>query len=729
MLNIKKKSLFTFMCFSMSMACTEEALALVHTYPNSDLGSPCSVARTLQYCVNGVATSDIIEIATNTPIVLSRLDLSEKRNLTIRKADGYKPIINAEIYFNYSSSIPVQLTLEGFQAKSIEGTVQQIGGAVIKLRNLDIINHQAPDSAYIRIEGEETVRLTIEAYNNRITGTSSGNLVDFINVGGGMEINASFNTITNNGGTASAGMYAGYLLSRDGVGSADGNATFFGNTLRGNFVLGGIYVDTDDSNPSRSPLATPLSRTRLSMRAYNNVIVCNQHLIGESFTSGISILPTYSGSFPSSLGLRTWIFHNTISGCGQGIVTKRLPGKNFGVASGYIDSNLIVTPLGVGLDIAALDSASLLSSPGAGLANDYNLTIATRNTVPAGPNDIPYTAGDPLLFSMYEPRLVEGSIAIDSGNNVGGSASFFRTDLRENNLPKLDADGLKRFKGSRYRPDVGAYEYGNTSFTVVRDSVNANGSSTDLNHEALNSRPMASSFVTHAYPSHIASGVYSVSFSEFSGLWSANRLTNNDQPLPVGNNHHVFAPAASEDIFTHPITYPSIADTLLPFLSDVDHPSLNGLPNQFVLVSQTVRPGSMQNLNPVALNYGALNGHWRLYNINQANMQVGATYDFYVQEPSPNAFRMKRPDGVPLVRKIVIDHPLINNTACANIQITRVSSGGGALNVIGDRIVYEGNRWFIYSDGDGIAQGEEFNVLINPAQIAECKLFSDSFED
>ena len=109
-------------------------------------------------------------------------------------------------------------------------------------------------------------------------------------------------------------------------------------------------------------------------------------------------------------------------------------------------------------------------------------------------------------------------------------------------------------------------------------------------------------------------------------------------------------------------------------------------------------------------------------------MQQPLGFNIYAQEPSPNAFRVTATSGnLDSGQQVRLDHPLLDNTPCARPQVTRLL---GAGPVIGNfDIYYGGGKWWIFGYG-GIGLGEQFHVLVDPAQVFDCtdRIFADGFD-
>jgi hypothetical protein len=107
-------------------------------------------------------------------------------------------------------------------------------------------------------------------------------------------------------------------------------------------------------------------------------------------------------------------------------------------------------------------------------------------------------------------------------------------------------------------------------------------------------------------------------------------------------------------------------------------------------------------------------------------MPVGAGFSVYYQQPSPNAFRVEMQNAGIL---LTIDHPLLNGTPCARLIATRMWPGSAASNHF-DAYYYTAlQRWAIFSYAT-MPAGTQFNVLVDPAQVAECtdRIFANGFD-
>jgi hypothetical protein len=122
---------------------------------------------------------------------------------------------------------------------------------------------------------------------------------------------------------------------------------------------------------------------------------------------------------------------------------------------------------------------------------------------------------------------------------------------------------------------------------------------------------------------------------------------------------------------------------------------------------------------------------WYVANADQATLPIGTSFDVYSQPASPNAFRVSVMMGAFLY---VVDHPLVNHVACAELHVTRVTGPFAPVATADFAVDY--NRggsydgyWFIRSPVPFPAQ-TQFDVVIDPAQVAACTdvIFADGFD-
>ncbi len=677
---------------------TSPAMAVLRTWPGS---APCN--GTLQACIDGAANGDFIDIATANPID-ENLNLYE-RSLSLRAAPGFAPNLAPGRWISATTSSligDVTVRISGISLHDAYVSVRYsgTGTGTYDLRDLELEQSGGGASTYIEVEAAAgSVDATL--YDNRIRGVPASlnhGLLRLNNRGAVLDAQVYYNQVNSMlpGYTEGAGIFV------DETGGGSGTVKLHANTVRGAFSRSAIWISEGLFSSTASSFGA---------RIYSNVVVGTGNV---DFNNGRGIgLVVNEGSIDAQ------VINNTVSNAYEGVTASQWSGGGSGASiSGVVNGNLLVANHGL-----------FFNQPlAAGVTNDYNLINATSNNgLTLGSHTITAPAG---LVAPTMPRLAAGSPAIDAAD-----ATTLGLGIIINGLPVTDADGLRRLKGpSPLKPDIGAYEHGDASFlhTATADSIS--GHITRIDDPATNGLPAVDPFAT---PNFTAGGIgppvtFNLPYGTYyaSGQW---RLFNEDQvtPMPVGAHFNLFVPAPAGSgggVFRHVATSTNTS----AWSTQLDDSSVNDKPDRIVLVAQNYTAGAVYNPHPVGVYYFAFGGPgaWFVIDLDQpsgVDMPDGAGFSVYAQEPSPNAFRATKPTGGS-GNELVLDHPLLNDTPCAQPMVTRMWSGAA---ISGNFDVYYTNgRWRIFSYGSPIAVGDQFNVLVNPAQVEACSdvIFADGFE-
>jgi hypothetical protein len=214
------------------------------------------------------------------------------------------------------------------------------------------------------------------------------------------------------------------------------------------------------------------------------------------------------------------------------------------------------------------------------------------------------------------------------------------------------------------------------------------------------------------------------------GAWT---IYNEDHATAVapGKAWNVFVPGAGSGAFTQTVS----AANSGPWYSRIDDTSTDNQADRILLVRHDYSLDGMYENHPVSVFYwptatGGTN-QWYVANADQATLPIGTSFDVYSQPASPNAFRVSVMMGAFLY---VVDHPLVNHVACAELHVTRVTGPFAPVATADFAVDY--NRggsydgyWFIRSPVPFPAQ-TQFDVVIDPAQVAACTdvIFVDGFD-
>lgn len=658
------------------------------TWPGA---APCDT--TLQACVNAAADNDWVRIATHEPIT-SNLLITSKR-LTLVPADGYRPVfrnayITASNGAGFNGDIRARLERLRFEQGGVRATYSGTGTAVFEFRQLEIT--AAPGTSGLTISSQGgSVEATV--YDNRISGGpthSWSGLLDLrASQGGTLEADVFYNRVSRSpsGDGTGAGIFAQY----SGAGT-DGTVKLHGNTLRGHFRTAGILV-AEGSGDNVAPAS-------VNARLYNNAVIGTGHANSQGIRLGVT-----NGA------INVQALNNTVTRVARGIEAGLwASGATSGTMTGMLRNNLVVADVAIsisdGLGSGLSNGNNLVNGPTYGLAMD-----ASTITAPA------------RLISHVDARLAPDSPAIDAGDNAS-----LALGLIVNAMPNADADGLRRFKkktpatSGSARVDVGAYEYGDFSFSHEATLANTSGHLTNLTHPAINNQAAANLFAT-PYFAGIAGG-QPVGTWEFSGGWALYNKTS-AHTMPVGARYNVFAAGAGSGVSRH-VTTPENISGALSELNLADNPNL------IVLAMQNYNAGPIANPNHTGILYFGLGGSgtWFVLNLDTAQpMPANVGFSIYAQAASPNVFAVDATaSNMSNSNTLVLDHPLLNGNPCAQPVITRVFTHIDGANFDMEYSLLQ-KRWVIF-DYDGMPVGSRFHVLVNPAQAETCggEIYSDGFE-
>ncbi len=660
------------------------AQAAIRDWP----GSP-GCTGTLQACIDAATDGDRIRIAQDAAID-ENLMLAD-RSLTLGAAPGFVAQFVPGRWIEVTGSAAagdLTVTLEQMRLAGGHVLVRYDGSGTghFTLRSLNV--DAGSGDPGIRVEAGNGSSVDALVYDNRVQGLPAhvnAGLLEVATDGGHLVVRAYYNHVTSSAPAAVDG--AGIYVDVGEGGS--GEVKLFANTVRGGFFRGGIWV-------SEGLFATAPST--FSALAYNNVVVGT----GTGDLGGTCI-----GFITSSGTIHAQAINNTATRCHWGLAMSRWSGSTGGVIDGPVVNNLIVADLAFGLH----------SEVTGGVTNDYNLVNGSPNGVVLGPRSITSPA---RLVSDGLPRLAAGSPAMEAAD-----PTTLGLGLLFNGLPTTDADGLRRYKdmGSDL-PDIGAYEFGDTSLVHRADASNISSNWTVLHDPALDGNTGANVFAT---PNFGADGPAGVEFNRPFGAWYPTPywalFDEEVAPMAEGARFNVFAPAPGSGSLRHTTS----ASTVSGWTSQLAGAGLDGLPDEIVLALPNWQAGSLYYPHPLGVFYFGIGGSgtWLVANLDQTDpMPTGLGFNIYHQPPSPNAFRVTAPAGGQI---LVLRHPLLDGNPCAQVVATRLSDGT-VVNGHFD-VYYEEGTWRLFTYAP-MADGTQFHVLVNPAQVAACTdvLFADGFD-
>lgn len=323
-----------------------------------------------------------------------------------------------------------------------------------------------------------------------------------------------------------------------------------------------------------------------------------------------------------------------------------------------------------------------------------------------------HLTSDPQFY--LDERIAQNSPAANTGN---GLAVFFLPEVAKS----IDADGSARIKGT---VDIGAYESGNEYFTHKVSGVPAHTNIIDS--PVTNNKPNLKLQLTPNWNPNGSGGVYNNANQGvfyFSNHWRVFNQNLNSLPTDSANNILVPAPDSAH-AFTHIAT-----DVSAPALNatTLDISGLNNNPQAILSVTQSWE--SVYNDSPISIQYSELSNKWFIMNSDLQPMSLNAQFNVYFQEPSANAYLHKATEDNTNLQATILDHPLLNDTPCAQLQVTPYDNTPSNAQAIG--VYYNGARWAIFNQNlVAMPLNTKFHVIVHEEQIAQCTdlIFADDFE-
>ncbi len=669
------------------------ARALIRLWPGV---APC--AGTLQACIDASTVADTVQIVTNTPITQS---LFLPRSITLEGGVGFaaQMATGMSIEGNSTDDNPYNVTVRNVALTNarIMLSHSRAGTANIQISRTHMVSTSASSVAGINVNitgGTATVRIS----DNRLRVATPG-LFDYAIrvgfIGGNSSALVDFNHLESVGDGDGWGIFA------DAVSGSTPAVTIINNEVRGRYSRAAIGISEGLFSSTASTVTA---------RVVGNAVIGRRR-------QGTGIMHVINNG-----SIDTRVINNSVAGTIFGVSFLRWSGSaGTGTISGPATNNLIAHN-DRGLSINPEFQSSVVE--------DYNLIFGNvQNTYTPGVHDV---TSNPLLRSGTDVRLQPGSPAINVAASLSTLDAYIAADVGV-----VDADGLRRIKA--VQADIGAYEFGDFSLRPRADApignyfivpptlingmniTNANARLFTTVNAGSNTQPP---LLTDENPT---------------GVWYLNtagnenwRIFNQLPPgaaMPTGAEFNVFVPSDGSGTFVHTA---SAANTS-GHVTTINNVALNSLTNKIVLATANYNPGGVPGVyNSHTISVGYFGSSWFLLNNDFVNMPVGAAFNIYSQDPSPNAYvHTATSANASGANATVLDHPLLNGTLCAQVYVTPRSGGQGdtTFDVFFNAAT---QRWIIFNhNGVVMPASAQFNIVIDAAQVAACNgvLFGDGFED
>jgi hypothetical protein len=517
-----------------------------------------------------------------------------------------------------------------------------------------------------------------------------------------------------------------------------GSSTSAGSTLVNVFnnqvtsVFDGIYVTLGAGRtnilsnrigrPLRpSPSISPMFGILVEGRGDNSATPIVQIARNVSFNYAIG-----AKAIAISAPLDTRVLNNTFAGNTLRGIELQRGSATAPTHIGRVANNL-VTSLSCGLSYGGTPITATADY------NFYQTPTPTCLGASPGAND---RTGIAQFVGGFDFRTRASSPNVDVGNNADQPAFLG---------PTPDFDGRNgRVNGT---VDMGAHEF---SIDVSFEHVST-GANTSSNVSRINLSPIAlfSSDVLQMgqFGRDIdTTPVLPANRSAHLGLWfnpSVNAWNvfdqNNAATLALQRRFFVLL---NQDSNANLVHISSVANSQFNE-STLDHPALNGQSSAIPIVTQRWDPdgdgtGTYNNAAiGVWYDTSISPARWKVFNQTPTlNMPLGAAFDVMIPNIfSLGAFRTD-PLGVPVV-VLNLDHPLLNNTACAHPYVTASYNPNNVYVPANLVMSYNpapngrGNWAIERGDGLPIPAGAAFHVYVDPQRSRKCVeefLFNDDFE-
>ncbi len=670
-----------------------------------DTSAPCNT--TLQACVDGSATGEVIEIHTSSQIDET---ITSTKAISLIAGVGYKPIFALDRGIEMAGTAnadDITVTYSGLTF--LRGRIAYNSfGLSTSTTTLNISNNNILDNSFafesVRIGNFGNHTLNLEVEFNRINYNPASTNLDR---NGAIAITNGSPTGTSSSGTVSGRIYNNQIKVVGDESVGIGLYEFANNNsdldVSSNTLIGGesaaMYIEKDVQSFGNSKLDFA-----------HNAIYSNQI---DTTLHGLK-----AHVFDGSLEVNA--INNTVIGAAQGFGFNQAFG---GVYDINFYNNLVAhsgTPVVIRNPTTADTNVNITFN------NDNNLfydnTSAADPDFVAGPA---FMATNPMIKSLTNARLRPGSPAIETGNQT--SLLFILS------VPLIDADGLYRIKNGNpgsggVALDIGAYEAGDMR---ILDTKKGNPSRLNpIESVAINAEEFAKLQITQNFNPNginIFNGIGNDINMGVYRLGSVWFIFSQDEISPVDTNtaFNVWNPAPSTQNFVH-----TAADAISASESftELDRSGLNDNPDAILSVTQLWT--GLYNDNPVGVFYNPVTGRWNIYNSNFVDMPWMTQFNVYYQANSNNAFIHRTSEANNILDTTLIDHPLLNNSPCAQFQITYDS---GIMYPYKTGVVYNQNRgqWGVFNQGgEAMPETARFHVIISAEQIAACSdiIFADDFE-
>lgn len=247
------------------------------------------------------------------------------------------------------------------------------------------------------------------------------------------------------------------------------------------------------------------------------------------------------------------------------------------------------------------------------------------------------------------------------------------------------------------------------SFLHTAVSGSIQGSTTKINHAALNNNPDAIIYVTQNWNGGGSSGVYNT--QNVSTYYNGTQWTIYNEDNGVGmvenSKYNVYIGSSS---FVHHTSSDNISADLTQF----DNPLVNRDPDALVFALHNWNPfgtGTITHDKTLGVYYGA--NSWGVFNQDMTAMPENIYFNIAIAPKTDSAFLHNTTTSNISANYTTIDNPLLNGNPNAKILVQQQFVG--SRNNVNVGLWYSGgsSKWTIFNeDHSTMAEGKDFNVWL-----------------
>jgi hypothetical protein len=679
-------------------------------------------STTLQACIDAVADGGTVNVVTDTPISTGTYAIN--KGLTLQAGDGFHPRFSNITLVLVAPPSGKNVTIQGFEFHGFA----YIDMTLTINNEINIKNNKwlEPDLGSDRFEGVQVKvsaaliigsTATFNFIGNDIQGAGSNGAFGFVDVFNNQTGTLKANIIDNHFDIDNAGtINPAIFITNAGNGEMDVQMVANQLKAKNDFL---VFQQGNIGAQEKMNIGV-ISNLFTGGRNLGTAVAVND-LIKSEVTEG-----TFNGIFAN----------NTLDGGGGTSIGLNFLNHTPNLTSSInISKNIIVNTNKAYQGPASGTSINVSSSGYNVFFNEGTITglsLAVSDVINQ----------DPLFVKGgINYALQAGSPAIDKADIVPAN-TLYTTGFMQGS-PRIDADGLRRYKGDKI--DSGAFEWGDRHLFHKTDNAFFN-SSASLD-AAFNNDATARTIVTAVWNYENLPGIYHdhpIGIYRSGSIWG---VVNEDQvSLPTDVKFHIFYPygVTTSGTFLNGL-YQWTKDATIDTGFDLNSSLLNNNTQAGVFASNFWDGNNSPVYNPHSLEVGYkfTTNKWFLANSDGVNMPTNAKVFTYNQDYSRNVFNHKVTIANTQGNVTVIDHPLLNGNPCALPTVTQFAPFGFLGPVFGNNphhigVFYAGSiaKWAIFNQDlmafNTTALGAaSFNVMVDPQQIYECNtkiLFADGFE-